>query len=62
MIMYMMETIYDFVEYAVRALYRFARHLFWFVVYTILVLTCPVWLIPFTVIRKLGERRKHGNR
>ena len=57
MIIEMMSMIAERVEEAVDALVDFADMLFWAFVFILLIVTCPIWIIPFLVGRRICEIR-----
>ena len=57
MIIEMMNRIADTVVDAVEFLADFAYMMFWALVFILLIVTCPVWIIPFMIVRRILEWR-----
>lgn len=57
MIIEMMSMIAERVEEAVECFAEFAYILFWALVFVVLIVTCPIWILPFLVGRRIYEIR-----
>ena len=58
MIFKMMQHVADSVTNFVESLAEFALLIFWSLVYIAIVVTVPIWMIPFTVYCKLRDAKK----